>query len=208
LATEVVRAVGPAHVDCGSNAAGGLDPNPIVHGKDVGGARRYDIDAGLARRVDGRAVELSSASDDEVGRELELRLLERNDGRAAARRVDEARLSNDGSRDAVAEQPGRDQREGASGHSAAARLLARMRWIDERDADAALRETVRAPRPGRSGADHRDIHRDKLLRLGASGGWSLVQQSGQWTIQIDSPSVYFRTSPGRRRGSTRSRAAA
>src|SRR5256885_737410 len=83
-------------------------------------APRCDIAAGLARRVDERAVELSSACDDEVGRELELRLLERNDGRAAARRVDETRLSNDGSRDAVAEQPGRDQREGASGHSAAA----------------------------------------------------------------------------------------
>jgi hypothetical protein len=51
----------------------------------------------------------------------------------------------------------RDQRQGATGDTAAARLLTRMRCIEDGDARTAPGEHAGSPRPGRAGADDGDI---------------------------------------------------
>src|SRR5207244_3814964 len=68
-----------------------------------------------------------------------------------------------------------DDGEGAAGHTAAARFLARMGRIDERHARAARREQVCRPRAGGSGADNRDVFFHSSRGPGPARWWYITR---------------------------------
>ena len=152
---QAVRAVGADdHRRAERLPVGRVDFKSSRHATDVGRARGDELRACAARGVQEETIERGAIGHHERGRSGVARQID--GGRVVRRAVDESRAADGDGRHGPRQRAG-DERERASRDAAAARLLTRMRRIEQKHAGPAPRQQIRGPRAARSGADDRDV---------------------------------------------------
>ena len=157
---ETVGAVGADHASRAQRPLARLDANPVAFHAQVGDPRAPEFYAGGDGRRHERAVKCRTARDEESSLRSGRGVFERNGRASASSGLDKPRRTHPACGDARVTDSRCNQFERAPGDAAAARLLTRMRRIDQRDARAAPRERIRRPRACGAGADDSDVLRD------------------------------------------------